>query len=95
MTKEERKAKRREYYLKSLLDGSYQYDPEKQRKYNKANYERHKNDEAFKKKNSAAAKRWREENREYWNAYQRNYWKKKRLERKNESSIDKHTAQVV
>lgn len=75
-------------YIKSILNGTLKYNPptpEKAREYNKSYYERHKNDEGFKKARKEYYLRWREKNRDKWNAYQNEYQKKKRLESKNEN----------
>ena len=75
-------AYRREYYLKSILNGTLKYYPansEKQREYRKSYYQLHKNELSYKEARKEATKRWVEKNREKWNAYQREYCKKRKL----------------
>lgn len=85
--REENSEKVKEYkkraYIKSVLNGTLKYyppNPEKVRECNKSYYERHKNDEDFKKARKEYYLRWREKNRDKWNAYQNEYAKKKRAE---------------
>ena len=81
----EHREEMREYYkqyrIKHFWDIKYYKSPPEKRKiYNKTYYEKHKNDEEFKKRSRECYKRWREKNRDKWNAYQREQKAKKRAE---------------
>ena len=75
----------REYYIKSVLNGTLKYyppKPEKAREYSRAYYQRHKEDinkdEQYKKLRAETSKRWIANNRDKWNKYQREYKRKMR-----------------
>ena len=81
--REEIRAYHHEWYLKSVLNGTFKYStptPEKQRENSKRYYDKHKHEEAFKQMHRDANRAWREKNREKWNAYYREYRKRKALE---------------